>query len=76
MTELEAAQRDFMNGDATGLQALYSHRVDVTVMDASAASSIAGPKLALALPGRPHNFAAASTIRVISACLWAGMSPV
>jgi SnoaL-like domain len=32
MTELAAAQRDFMNGDATGLQALYSHREDVTVM--------------------------------------------
>jgi hypothetical protein len=32
MTELAAAQRDFMNGDATGLQALYSHRDDVTVM--------------------------------------------
>jgi ketosteroid isomerase-like protein len=32
MTQLAAAQRDFMNGDATGLQALYSHRDDVTVM--------------------------------------------
>ena len=31
-TELAAAQRDFMNGDATRLQALYSHRDDVTVM--------------------------------------------
>lgn len=67
MTELAAAQRDFMNGDATGLQALYSHRDDVTVMDASAASSIAGPKLALALPGRPHTFAAASTVSGTSA---------
>jgi ketosteroid isomerase-like protein len=32
MSELLAAQRDFMNGDATGLQALYSHGDDVTVM--------------------------------------------
>jgi len=32
MTELAAAQRDFLNGDARGLQALYSHRDDVTVM--------------------------------------------
>jgi ketosteroid isomerase-like protein len=32
MAELAAAQHDFMNGDATGLQALYSHRDDVTVM--------------------------------------------
>jgi hypothetical protein len=30
--ELAAARGDFMNGDATGLQALYSHRDDVTVM--------------------------------------------
>jgi ketosteroid isomerase-like protein len=34
MTELVAAQCDFMNGDATALQALYSHRDDVTVMGA------------------------------------------
>jgi hypothetical protein len=32
MTELAAAQHDFMNGDATRLQALYSHGDDVTVM--------------------------------------------
>ena len=32
MAQLAAAQRDFMNGDATGLQQLYSHRDDVTVM--------------------------------------------
>jgi ketosteroid isomerase-like protein len=32
MAQLAAAQRDFMNGDATGLQNLYSHRDDVTVM--------------------------------------------
>lgn len=32
MTELEGAQRAFMNGNATGLQALYSHGDDVTVM--------------------------------------------
>jgi ketosteroid isomerase-like protein len=32
MAELVAAQRDFMDGDATALQALYSHRDDVTVM--------------------------------------------
>jgi ketosteroid isomerase-like protein len=32
MAELAAAQRNFMNGDATALQALYSHRDDVTVM--------------------------------------------
>lgn len=32
MIELEAAQKAFMNGDASGLQALYSHRDDVTVM--------------------------------------------
>lgn len=32
MAQLAAAQRDFMNGDATGLQRLYSHRDDVTVM--------------------------------------------
>ncbi len=32
MLELEAAQKAFMNGDASGLQALYSHRDDVTVM--------------------------------------------
>lgn len=32
MTELEVAQRAFMNGDASGLQSLYSHRDDVTVM--------------------------------------------
>jgi hypothetical protein len=32
MVQLAAAQRDFMNGDATGLQNLYSHRGDVTVM--------------------------------------------
>lgn len=32
VAELAAAQHDFMNGDATGLQALYSHCSDVTVM--------------------------------------------
>ncbi len=32
MIELEAAQQAFMNGDAGPLQALYSHRDDVTVM--------------------------------------------
>jgi ketosteroid isomerase-like protein len=32
MTHLAVAQRDFMNGDATALQNLYSHRDDVTVM--------------------------------------------
>jgi ketosteroid isomerase-like protein len=32
MAQLLAAQRDFMNGDAGGLQRLYSHRDDVTVM--------------------------------------------
>ena len=32
MAQLAMAQRDFMNGDATGLQRLYSHRDDVTVM--------------------------------------------
>lgn len=32
VTELAAAQCDFVNGDATGLQALYSHRDDVTVI--------------------------------------------
>ena len=32
MAQLAAAQRDFMSGDATGLQQLYSHRDDVTVM--------------------------------------------
>jgi ketosteroid isomerase-like protein len=32
MEQLLAAQREFMNGDATGLQRLYSHRDDVTVM--------------------------------------------
>lgn len=32
MTELEVAQRAFMNGSATGLQALYSHGGDVTVL--------------------------------------------
>lgn len=32
MTELEVAQRAFMNGNASGLQALYSHGDDVTVM--------------------------------------------
>jgi len=32
MTQLAAAQRNFMDGDATGLQQLYSHRDDVTVM--------------------------------------------
>jgi len=32
MAQLAAAQCDFMNGDATGLQQLYSHRHDVTVM--------------------------------------------
>ena len=32
MAELLAAQHDFMNGDATGLQTLFSHREDVTVM--------------------------------------------
>src|SRR5262245_31031921 len=32
MAQLAAAQRYFMNGDATGLQQLYSHRDDVTVM--------------------------------------------
>lgn len=32
MAQLPAAQRDFMNGDASGLQQLYSHRDDVTVM--------------------------------------------
>jgi hypothetical protein len=26
MAQLAAAQRDFMNGDAIGLQQLYSHR--------------------------------------------------
>ncbi len=32
MAQLAAAQRDFVNGDAAGLQRLYSHRDDVTVM--------------------------------------------
>lgn len=32
MARLLAAQRDFLNGDASGLQRLYSHREDVTVM--------------------------------------------
>ena len=32
MAQLAAAQRDFMNGDATGLQQLCSHRDDVSVM--------------------------------------------
>lgn len=32
MAQLAAAQRDFMNGDVAGLQQLYSHRDDVTVM--------------------------------------------
>jgi ketosteroid isomerase-like protein len=32
MAQLLTAQRAFMNGDATGLQRLYSHRDDVTVM--------------------------------------------
>ena len=32
MAQLAAAQREFMSGDATGLQRLYSHRDDVTVM--------------------------------------------
>ena len=32
MARLAAAQRDFVNGDATGIKALYSHREDVTVM--------------------------------------------
>lgn len=32
MTRLLAAQRDFVNGDASGLQRLYSHREDVSVM--------------------------------------------
>ena len=31
MARLAAAQRDFVNGDATGIKALYSHREDVTV---------------------------------------------
>lgn len=31
MAQLATAQRDFMNGDASGLQQLYSHRDDVTV---------------------------------------------
>jgi hypothetical protein len=32
MAQLATAQRDFMNGDATGRQRLYSHGDDVTVM--------------------------------------------
>jgi len=32
MIELQAAQEAFMNGDARPLQALFSHRDDVTVM--------------------------------------------
>src|SRR5437016_14456485 len=32
MKQLAAAQHDFMNGDAAGLQRLYSHRDDVTVL--------------------------------------------
>ena len=32
MARLAAAQRDFVNGDAAGIKALYSHREDVTVM--------------------------------------------
>jgi ketosteroid isomerase-like protein len=32
MAQLRAAQHAFMNGDAAGLQRLYSHRDDVTVM--------------------------------------------
>ena len=35
VAELLAAQHDFMSGDATGLQALYSHRDDVTIMGGS-----------------------------------------
>src|SRR5262245_8671250 len=31
MAQLAAAQRDFMNGDATGLRRLYSHRDGVTI---------------------------------------------
>jgi hypothetical protein len=49
MNELAAAQRDFMNGDATGLQALYSHRDDVTVMGGFERWwAEAGPRLAWA----------------------------
>ncbi|MGH7059552.1 MAG: YybH family protein [Stellaceae bacterium] len=32
MARLLAVQHDFLNGDASGLQQLYSHRQDVTVM--------------------------------------------
>jgi hypothetical protein len=32
MAQLAPAQRDFMHGDASGLQQFYSHRDDVTVM--------------------------------------------
>ena len=52
MTELAAAQRNFMNGDATGLQALYSHRDDVTVMGGFGGFELGwaevGPRLAWA----------------------------
>ena len=32
MTRLTAAQRDFVNGDATGIKRLFSHGEDVTVL--------------------------------------------
>jgi ketosteroid isomerase-like protein len=32
MAELAAAQQAFVNGDATGIKELYSHREDVTVL--------------------------------------------
>src|SRR5438552_15913102 len=32
MAQLQAVQRDFANGDATGIKELYSHREDVTVL--------------------------------------------
>jgi ketosteroid isomerase-like protein len=52
MTELAAAQRDFMNGDATSLQALYSHCDDVTVVGGFGGVELGwaevGPRLAWA----------------------------
>ena len=76
MTQLAAAQRDFINGDATAQQQLYSHRDDVTVMGALAASNVAGPKWGHSSLGRPRTFTAAITISKTSALPSARTLPV
>jgi hypothetical protein len=69
--QLAAAQRDFMNRDATGLQRLYSHRDDVTVMGGFGGFERGWAEVGPRLAGRPHIFTVATTVSRISVQRWA-----